>query len=209
MNDYIDNLELIKPLLNFTDEGDFYFIQIFQRKKDNPNATGLNSTRTIKSYYVDNIDYLESHYDNMKNLAKMFNSRVMINLNKRNYQTLATKMIRKILDQQENNTLHHLPNAFNSVCGKDKAIGQKHWIIDIDGEITISELNEYIKIVNNCMPVGNKIIKKWIPSLNGGHIITKPFNIDEFYKVPEMLHKDIDIKKNNPTNLYIPPVRKM
>ena len=31
----VNNLELIKPLLKFEDEWDFYFLQIIQRKKDN------------------------------------------------------------------------------------------------------------------------------------------------------------------------------
>ena len=46
----IDNLELIKPLLEFNKENDFYFIQILQRKKDNPEVNGLNNSRTVKSY---------------------------------------------------------------------------------------------------------------------------------------------------------------
>jgi len=30
----IDNIELIKSLLNFEDKGDFYMLYIFKRKKD-------------------------------------------------------------------------------------------------------------------------------------------------------------------------------
>lgn len=33
----INNLELIKPLLNFEQEGDFYMLYIFKRKKDQPD----------------------------------------------------------------------------------------------------------------------------------------------------------------------------
>ena len=32
----IDNLELIKPLLNFKEDGDFYMVYVFKRKKDQP-----------------------------------------------------------------------------------------------------------------------------------------------------------------------------
>ena len=32
----INNFELIKKLLNFDDSDKFYFIQIFKRRKDNP-----------------------------------------------------------------------------------------------------------------------------------------------------------------------------
>ena len=32
----INNIELIKPLLNFDNEGDFYMLYVFKRKKDQP-----------------------------------------------------------------------------------------------------------------------------------------------------------------------------
>ncbi|WP_265091158.1 hypothetical protein, partial [Acinetobacter baumannii] len=39
-----------------------------------------------------------------------------------------------------------------------------------------------------------------IPTMNGCHLITKPFNLQKFKeKFPE-----IDVHKNNPTILYIP-----
>lgn len=33
-----DNFNLIRPLLNFRSEDDFYFLQILQRKKDHNNG---------------------------------------------------------------------------------------------------------------------------------------------------------------------------
>ena len=32
----IDNINIIKPLLNFNKEGDFYMLYVFKRKKDQP-----------------------------------------------------------------------------------------------------------------------------------------------------------------------------
>jgi len=57
----IDNLEKIKPLLNFEDQYTFYMLYIFKRKKDLPEGiqNEHQSVRTIKSYCVENIDYLE------------------------------------------------------------------------------------------------------------------------------------------------------
>ena len=34
----INNFNLIKPLLDFNSEDDFYFLQILQRKKDHPKG---------------------------------------------------------------------------------------------------------------------------------------------------------------------------
>ena len=45
----INNLELIKPLLNFENPGDFYMLYVFKRKKDQPEGERDNhqSVRTI------------------------------------------------------------------------------------------------------------------------------------------------------------------
>ena len=50
----IDNFDLIKTMLKFESEDDFYFAQIIQRKKDNPNGVNgsNNSSRLIKAYYI-------------------------------------------------------------------------------------------------------------------------------------------------------------
>ena len=46
----VDNLDKILPLLKFESEDDFYYLQILQRKKENPQL-GSNS-RVIKNYYI-------------------------------------------------------------------------------------------------------------------------------------------------------------
>ena len=43
-------------------------------------------------------------------------------------------------------------------------------------------------------------IYAYIPTKNGYHIITKPFNLKQF----KDKYPDIDVHKNNPTILYIP-----
>ena len=57
----IDNLELIKPLLNFEKPGDFYMLYVLKRKKDQPDDERDNhqSVRTIKTYCIKSIDHLE------------------------------------------------------------------------------------------------------------------------------------------------------
>jgi hypothetical protein len=64
----INNLDPIKPLLNFDNEGDFYMLYIFKRKKDQPEGERDNhqSVRTIKTYCVDSIQYLENRMDEIQ-----------------------------------------------------------------------------------------------------------------------------------------------
>lgn len=68
----IDNIELILPFLKFESKDDFYYLQILQRKKENPQL-GSNS-RVIKNYYISSQEFnkiypeIEIHKDNPTNL---------------------------------------------------------------------------------------------------------------------------------------------
>ena len=74
----INNFDLIKPMLKFESEDDFYFIQILQRKKDNPEGVNgsNNSSRLVKGYYIKSIEHLDAFKDEMIFFANHFNARV-------------------------------------------------------------------------------------------------------------------------------------
>ena len=71
----INNKEIIEKLLNFENEGDFYMLYIFKRKKDQPEGEKDNhqSVRTIKTYAIDSIDYLNKRWDEIYGLSEFFN----------------------------------------------------------------------------------------------------------------------------------------
>ena len=53
----VNNFISIKSLLTFKEEGDFYFIQILKRKKDNPEMK--SDTRVIDNFFVYSGDDLD------------------------------------------------------------------------------------------------------------------------------------------------------
>ena len=55
----------------------------------------------------------------------------------------------------------------------------------------------YIEYLKKLQPISNKV-KAVIPTLNGSHLITSPFNTEEFM----IDYPNFDIHKNNPTILY-------
>ena len=77
----MDNIEKILPFLQFDSEDDFYFLQILQRKKENPQL-GSNS-RVIKNYYITSQQHLLDKYEEIKKLCEVFNARASIRLNRR------------------------------------------------------------------------------------------------------------------------------
>ena len=114
----IDNLELIKPLLNFENKGDFYMLYIFKRKKDQTtDKSNHQSARTIKTYCVDSIEYLEKRYDEIKQLCEMFKARAYIHIQKQNHNDVALEMIPAIVKRIQSGQINQ-KHVFDSVVGQ-------------------------------------------------------------------------------------------
>jgi hypothetical protein len=199
----INNIELIKPLLNFTQEGDFYMLYVFKRKKDQPEGERDNhqSVRTIKTYCIDSIEYLEKRYDEIIQLCEMFKARAYIHIQKQNHKDVSLDMM-MALAQKIRDGQHNQKNLFDSVVGQLKT-HEKRWIVDVDNKDE-SSLLKIQHIINGVRPHKDdpKVISI-IPTKNGYHLITERFDVMEFGKY--FLGGDTpDIQKKNPTLLYYP-----
>jgi hypothetical protein len=194
----IDNIELIKPLLNFSDSEDFYMLYVLKRKKDQPEGERDNhqSVRTIKSYCIGSIEHLEKRYEEIKQLCEMFKARAYIHVQKQNHKDVSLNML-AILAERIRDGANKQQGLFDSVVGQIKT-QEKRWIVDIDvAGNTFS--TDVAKFINSLRPVGLKC-EALIPTKNGYHLITGKFDVIEFKKqFPE-----IDVQKKNPTLLYLP-----
>lgn len=193
----INNINLIKPLLNFENEGDFYMLYIFKRKKDQTtDKANHQSVRTIKTYCIESIEQLENRYDEIIQLCEMFKARAYIHIQKQNHKDVAMNMITEIVTRIQSGQINQ-KNVFDSVVGQIKT-NEKRWIVDIDVKDFdyVSELADYI---DSLRPEGDKI-EAVIPTKSGVHLITKRFDVMEFKKK----YPDVDIQKKNPTLLYYP-----
>jgi len=195
----IDNIELIKDLLNFENEGDFYMLYVFKRKKDQPEGERDNhqSVRTIKTYCIESIEYLEKRYDEIKQLCEMFKARAYIHVQKQNHKDVSLEMMIGLAEKIKNGQ-HNQKHLFDSVVGQIKTY-EKRWIVDVDSKDE-TELNAVKFAINKfCNPEGDKV-HSIIPTKNGYHLITDRFDVMEFKKhFPE-----IEIQKKNPTLLFLP-----
>jgi hypothetical protein len=200
MENKIDNIEQIKKLLNFENKGDFYMLYVFKRKKDQPEGERDNhqSVRTIKTYCVDSLEYLDKRYDEIKQLCEMFKARAYIHVQKQNHRDVSLDML-STLAQRIKNGAQIQKGLFDSVVGQIKT-QEKRWIIDIDTKDK-KFLRDITMDLMEIQPVGSKV-EKVIPTKNGFHLITQKFNVMEFKK----LHPDVDIQKKNPTLLYYPNI---
>jgi hypothetical protein len=197
-NIMIDNIELIKLLLNFSEPGDFYMLYVFKRKKDQPEGERDNhqSVRTIKTYCVDSIEYLDKRYDEIKQLCEMFKARAYIHVQKQNHKDVSLNMLATLAERIRDGVSNQ-KGLFDSVVGQIKT-QEKRWIVDIDvpDYHVVYELTRFIETLK---PEGPKI-DAVIPTKNGYHLITGKFDVKTF----KDKYPDIDIQKKNPTLLYLP-----
>ena len=198
----INNIELIKPLLNFDNEGDFYMLYVFKRKKDQPEGEKDNhqSVRTIRTYCIKSIEQLEKRYDEIMMMCEVFKARAYIHVAKQNHRDVSLEML-TALAQRIRDGQHEQQGLFDSVVGQIKTY-EKRWIVDVDmNDINVADKISHI--INICQPEGDKI-EAVIPTKNGYHLITKRFDTQTFTKMMSLQGDIPDIQKKNPTLLYYP-----
>ncbi len=202
----IDNLSQIKTLLSFEKPGEFYMLYVFKRKKDQLDGERDNhqSVRTIKAYCIDNLDYLEKRYDEIKQLCELFKARAYIHVQKQNHNDVSLNMMVALAERIRNGQTNQ-KNLFDSVVGQLKTY-EKRWIVDIDG-VSIDafahnpkqiEIRSYINELQQEADRSQEMT--FVRTREGFHIITAPFNLQKF----KQRYPEIDVQKKNPTLLYLP-----
>ena len=181
----IDNLSQIKTLLSFEKPGEFYMLYVFKRKKDQAtDKANHQSVRTIKTYCVDSIEYLENRYDEVKQLCELFKARAYIHIQKQNHNDVSLNMMVALAERIRNGQTNQ-KNLFDSVVGQLKTY-EKRWIVDI-GDVSIDafahnpkqiEIRSYINELQQ--EAGQSQEMTFIRTREGFHIITAPFNIKKF-----------------------------
>jgi hypothetical protein len=187
----VDNFQILQPFLEFSEEEDyFYFLQIVKRKKENPDQT--KNAKALKTYYVSSLKKFNAIEEEVKLLCQLHNARAYLNLNRRSFERIAFQTLKKITDCILNKDFRGVAHAYNSVCGTFSAEINKKWIIDVDADFTET------LIVGN--QIGDANIYGYIPTINGFHIITCPFNLLELEQFK--INHPFDVHKNNPTLLF-------
>lgn len=198
----IDNLELIKKLLSFED-GYFYVLYIMTRNKDHKIYVPEKAQkhRIIKEYYIENLEYLERKYEEIKKLCEIFNARAYINLNRINKDKLGLELLEQITIKLKNKEVNYF-NLLSKAIGNCKT-DNRVWVVDIDSLESHLE-SKVLELINIVQPLEENKVLAVLPTPNGKHILTKPFNIKEFTEKGKL---NIDIQKNNPTLLYFKGVK--
>ena len=195
----IDNFELIKPLLTFPNDDIYYHLQILRRGKDHPELPAAN--RMIKAYFICSLEGLDYVEQEIKDLCKFFGARAYINLTPKSIKKTTMLQLKYLAQRAYEGDFKKIWKSWNTCAGEIKG-EESRWVIDIDCP-TNGEISEFIEyqcepiVKNSNGYIVSKIIE-YIPTKNGYHIITAPFNLQQFKEK----YPDVDVHKNNPTLLY-------
>ena len=201
----IDNFELIKSLLEFPNDDIYYHLQIIRRGKDHPELPAKN--RMIKSYFINDINDLDFYGQEIKKLCEIFGARAYINLAPKSIERTTLLQLKYLSQRIYDGDYQKIWRSWDTCAGEVK--GEKpRWVVDIDSKdkFEILEIKRFINslstkilpMLDTIPPINRELVLTEIPTKNGIHLITKPFNLYQFEKV----YPKIDVHKNNPTLLY-------
>lgn len=191
----IDNFDILMKHMDFIDVNDRYIVHVMRRPKDCKalaNQLGASEAqRLIRTYYIDNLDYLKAKIPAIKELCKSCNARAyLIAAPKDNFDCLMN-LGQKILETIRNKNYSVKPEHLlrQAYCENHKS-RKKQWIIDLDNDEmhgwTKDEVIALIKTIfhEDCKhgeeeaeKICNEIYD--VPTRNGFHIITPPFNLQK------------------------------
>lgn len=194
----IDNFNSIYVWLEHLNKGDFYWIQIYCRKKDGNN---VNDKSIIKNYTIFSIEDLQKYESEIKTLCASNNARAYIWVNPRSYKLFQINLLRKTAESIENNNYSIYKLMDKAIADSRSPKYDKVWILDID----IKDLNlvySYEDLIRRCNCVGNEEYDL-LETVNGYHLLSHRFNITKFnYLIEVNKLSMIDIHRDNPALLY-------
>lgn len=185
-------------MLSFDDKDDFYFVQIFKRRKDNPDL-GKDQI-VLDNFYIDSLDDFDKKLPYIISICDKENARAYLRVNRRNYKKLAPHFLQRVVGIVFTENCRALRNTYHSVAGEFHAETDKKWIVDADDdkEFAYGDLCTTLSMLQK--EAGREVLMIHVPTKNGFHLITRPFNLQHFRKT----YPTIDVHKDNPTILYCP-----
>ena len=190
----IDNFELIKSLLTFPNDDIYYHLQILRRGKDHPELPAAN--RVIKPYFICSLESLDYVEDEIKKLCEFFGARAYINLTPKSIKKTTMLQLKYLAQRAYEGDFKKIWKSWNTCAGEIKG-EEPRWVVDIDdGNLKWNYIMDDIDTLEP-YSIDTKYITN-IPTKSGWHIITTPFNLQQFKEK----YPDIDVHKNNPTLLY-------
>lgn len=207
----IDNFDIFRKRLTFTDKSDRYIVHILRRPKDCPNHSnklGSNECqRLIRTYYIDSVDYFNSKEDAIKELCMTNHARAYILPQVRNNFECLLSLGEKVLETIRLGNYSVKPEHLlrSAYCEYHKSRDKK-WILDLDDDSMVehiyslnfggNSLEHKVWTVDKVMELVRKNLVACgkseddayiVKTKSGHHIVTSPFNLQDAFKKCSMM----------------------
>lgn len=205
----VNNIDKIREQLKFDGENDFYFIQLLQRNKEHPGTRA--KANVIKTYYIVSLEHFDKKIPEIRHLCDYYIARAYMFLNRRNFKKIALEHMHKMMEYVIQNKFTTISRLYDTTCCKyhSEPKATKMFMIDIDyedfdysglDELT-AQLNSIIETVKSLVILSGRDPNEVyiLPTRNGQHIITPPFNRHKFQET----YPKISTYTDQGTLLYI------
>lgn len=201
----IDNFDIVRDnLLKFNTKKDFYIVEAVCRpKKDGTSTlsgTANNHTRVIRIWTFYSVDDFLNKQDEIVNVCNANNARAYFLPQKRNTYVVLKNMMENVLKNLDSDKINFNRMISSTLCGcHDVADSHdKRWVLDLDNDSMVERwiqvnfggqvLAERVWTVDDGFNFVREQVAKdeknpddvyKIPTRNGWHIITPPFNLQK------------------------------
>jgi hypothetical protein len=190
----VNNSTTIKSLLKFPTPNSFYFLEVIKRRKENPDLP--KHAKLIKDFFIYSPEEFDKCTEKAIELCEEHNARAYFRLNLRDSKKVAFQYLKRISELLITEDYKAIPRSYAAVAGEFHSDPDKTWVIDLDGEQANAQ--GQAMVLNQITVLNPDAVVALLPTLNGLHIISRPFRLDTFRKVLP----DVDVHKDNPTVLY-------
>ena len=184
--------------------GDKVFsITLVRRGKDHPDLPSANYS--FKHYYIDSIEVFDRYIEEIKTCCDIFKLRAYISVNTKSKKRIQLKCLHVLAENLSDGESKKPWRTFDRAFDITKSENQR-WIVDVD-DCKDEKFAEFVEsLIEKCQSSYDKKVVSRIPTKSGFHLITYPFNLQEFnnyWKEGEFNNIPVpEIKKNHITLLY-------
>ncbi len=213
----VDNFDILAEKFFETplDKDEYYLVHLLLRAKDGHNVNGSNIHRTVKYYIVKSARELLALKPEIVSIVNGLHCRAYIYPQTRSFKSTANEALLGMTHAYIDKLYSKMQTSFLAAATSQLVITNRKYIVDIDDEQDLN--SDFVKkVINKIFEVrgagslanssnqGAQTDKIFLitKSKSGLHIITHPFDTQEFIKdFPD--HKLINfVHTNSPTILY-------
>ena len=205
-----DNFNRFREFMQLPEQegGDaYYVIELVRRGKDCPDLPAANYH--FKNYYIDTLAKYDKVQDEIRLLCRTLRLRAYVSVCRKSFRRVTMNTLAEMARRAALDDFNRPDKIFGSCSGKDVGKDGKHWVVDIDDcqfntLPHVRKRKRIIDTIGSCEPEGKKL-EMMLPTRTGVHLITRPFNLEQFNRLckeePE-IEEIPDVKKNHLTLLF-------